>query len=235
MNVLNVAVESNNTGVSLLEMERYEEALEVFRSAADLMYVVTQQMKISKSEADAESSSADCKKATETRERIEKIASSVANKSRRTLVAKDETDCFLHDRGFYLSMPSINQEVPCALHSATILANMALAYHLSVPQTSCADNSALRHAMTLYEMAYSVAARIEQNEDSSRVIMAALNNMAQINHECGMYDESRHILDNLQNYIRHQIKAEDYSLSGEKRVYLLNAMFLDRPQGAGAA
>lgn len=239
MSVLKVAVDSNNTGVALLEMARYEEALEVFRSAADLMFVVTQEMKIDQSGASIDAkqqneSSSTSKKVTDTQDRIHNIAASLTSKRRRVLTP-DETDCFLHHQGFNLFMPTHRQEVPCALHSATILANMAMAYHLSVPCTSSPESPALRNALTLYEMAYSVASRIDQNESSSRVIMASLNNMAHIHHECGMYEQSRHILDNLQEYIRQRIKSENCIFSQEKRVYLLNALFLNKPQGAAAA
>jgi hypothetical protein len=47
LNVLQAAVDSNNAGVSFMEMARYDEALEVLRSAADLMYVITQLLKVS--------------------------------------------------------------------------------------------------------------------------------------------------------------------------------------------
>lgn len=239
MNALEVAVDSNNIGVSLLERAQYDDALEVFRSAADLMYVVTQEIKARNSETDVdesllEDSPSSSKKIRETQKRIVNIAASLAAQKGRVVVP-DETDCFLYDRGFLLSMPFCGSAIPCALHSATILANMALAYHLSVPQISNADSPALRNAMTLYGMAYSVASRVEQNEDSRRVIMATLNNMAQIHHECGMYEESRNILDSLQEFIHDQIKAEDCDFSPEKRVYLLNAMFVHKPQGAAAA
>lgn len=234
MIALQVAVDSNNTGVALLGMARYEEALEVFRSAADLMYVVTQQMKVG--QVDAPCCTSTTKVITDTQDKIQSLASSlrVANKQ-GVLLTPDETDCFLHDQGFNLAMPSQHEEVPCALHSATILANMAMTYHLSVPQTSSSDSLTLRNALTLYEMAYSVASRVEQNEDSSRVIMAALNNMAHIHHERGLYEQSRHILDNLQDYIWQRIKSENCIFSPEKRVYILNALFLNKPQGAAAA
>jgi hypothetical protein len=60
-------------------------------------------------------------------------------------------------------MPSATKgdAIPCAIHSATILANMALTYHLAVPQTPCSDNTSLQNAMTLYEMAYSATIRVE--------------------------------------------------------------------------
>jgi hypothetical protein len=245
MNVLQAAVDSNNAGVSFMEMARYDEALEVFRSAADLMYVVTQLMnKVANTdEATIDTSTNDDSSSIRTRleearEKVEKLSASISKESRRAVVSHLETDCFLHTQGFYLSMPPVTTKghaIPCAVHSATILANMALTYHLAVPQTSCSDNASLRNAMTLYEMAYSVTIRVEQDEDSSRVIMAALNNMAHINHECGMYDESSHILNVLQEYIRHQIKLGNDSFSTEKKVYLLNAMFLRQPYGARAA
>ncbi len=47
LNVLQAAVDSNNAGVSFMEMARYDEALEVLRSTADLMYVITQLLKVS--------------------------------------------------------------------------------------------------------------------------------------------------------------------------------------------
>jgi hypothetical protein len=243
MNVLQAAVDSNNAGVSFMEMARYDEALEVLRSAADLMHVVTQLMKVSNTDEGtidtnihAESASI-LIKLEETREKVDKISASISKESRRAVTPLLETDCFLHTQGFYLAMPSATKgdAIPCAIHSATILANMALTYHLAVPQTPCSDNTSLRNAMTLYEMAYSVTIRVEQNLDSSRVIMAALNNMAHINHECGMYDESSHILNVLQEYIRHQIKLGNDSFSTEKKIYLLNAMFLKQPHGARAA
>jgi hypothetical protein len=243
MNVLQAAIDSNNAGVSFMEMSRYDEALEVFRSAADLMYVVTQLMKVSStdeglidSSINAESTSIRMK-LEETREKVDKISASISKENQRAVIPRLETDCFLHTQGFYLSMPPVvsGDAIPCAIHSATILANMALTYHLAVPQMPCSDNTALRSAMTLYEMAYTVSIRVEQNLDSSRVIMATLNNMAHINHECGMYEESSRILNVLQEYIRHQVKLGNDSFSTEKKVYLLNAMFLKQPHGARAA
>jgi hypothetical protein len=43
------------------------------------------------------------------------------------------------------------------------------------------------------------------------------------------------LLNVLQEYIRHQIKLGNDSFSTEKKIYLLNAMFLKQPHGARAA
>ena len=239
MNALQAAIESNDVGVSLLEASRYEEALNVFRSAADLMYVVRQVLNTTDPfERDWNASTTDpstCEKVQAAQEKLRQVSSPPLKDNQQLAARRLETDCFLHVRGFTLLMPADDDEVSCALHSATILTNMALAYHLAVPQTSSSNFQSFHNAMTLYEMAYSVAARVESSENSSRIIMVTLNNLGQIHHECGMYAEARNILNTLQEYIRHRIKDGDDSFSAEKRVYLLNAMLLVKPRGAAAA
>ena len=239
MNALQVAIESNNVGVSLLEASRYEEALNVFRSAADLMYVVTQVLKTTDPvDGDRHARMSDpstCKKVQEAQEKMRTVSNKLLKDNPQLAARRLETDCFLHVRAFNLWMPTEGDEVPCALHSATILANMALAYHLAVPQISSSNFSMFHNAMTLYDMAYSVAARVECNEHSSRIIMVTLNNLGMIHHECGKYDEASCILNSLQEYIQHRIKDGDDSFSAEKRAYLLNAMLVVKPRGAAAA
>ena len=238
MNALQAAVDSNNVGVSLLETARYDEALDVFRSAADLMYVVTQVVHAANPEAVWSASTSDpstCRKVNDAQEKMLKFATSTKKENQQPLGRRHDVDCFLHVRAFNLSMPACTDDVDCALHSATILANMALTYHLAVPQTASSNFPSFNSAMTLYEMAYSVASRLEHSEQSSQIMMVTLNNMGQIYHECGSYDEARSILNTLQPYIRHRIKAGDEDFSAEKRMYLLNAMLLVKPGGAAAA
>ena len=239
MNALQVAIDSSTVGVSLLKATRYEEALDLFRSAADLMYEVTTVLNAAgPSQADwieIISNPTTCAKVQAAQEKLQKVSTSTVKENEQRAERCHEADCFLHVRGFSLLMPPKEEEVPCALYSATILTNMALAYHLAVPQTSSSNYPSFHNAMTLYEMAYSVATRVDNSEHSSRIVMAALNNMGQIHHECGMYDDARYILNTLQEYIRHRIKDGDDAFSAEKRVYLLNAMLLVKPRGAAAA
>lgn len=238
MNALQAAVESNNIGVSLLETARYDEALDVFRSAADLMYVVTQVANAANPEAHWSASTSDpltCRKVHDAQEKMLKMSSSTVKEKQQQLGQRHDVDCFVHVRAFNLSMPACTDDVDCALHSATVLANMALTYHLAVPQTASSNFPSFNSALTLYEMAYSVASRVEHSEQSSQIMMVTLNNMGLIHHECGMYDEARSILNTLQEYIRHRIKVGDEAFSADKRMYLLNAMLLVKPRGAAAA
>ena len=238
MNALQAAVKSNNVGVSLLETARYDEALDVFRSAADLMYVVTQVVNAAHPEANWCASISDpstCRKVKDAQEKMLKMSTFTVEENQHPLGRRHDVDCFLHLRAFNLTMPACSHDVDCALHSATILANMALTYHLAVPQTASSNFPSFNSAMTLYEMAYSVASRVQHSEQSSQIMMVTLNNMGQIHHECGMYDEARSILNTLQEYIRHRIKVGDEAFSAEKRMYLLNAMLLVKPRGAAAA
>jgi hypothetical protein len=237
MNVLSIAVETNNIGVVLLEQSLYADALEVFRSAADLMYLVTQELKAAQlSPEDRVDSSLTKMKIRSIQKKIQVITQSAGNK-RRQVLKHSESDCFLHDCGLTLSYAA--SPATCALQSATIFLNMALSYHLSIPEGSSAGVPALRNAMTLYEMSYSVASLVEQTDDSSRIVMAALNNMAYIHHGCGLSEKSREVMDTLQAYIRQTTITRTPQGSSifteETRVYLLNAVFLHEPRGAAAA
>ena len=256
---LQIASEANNLGVSLMKGRHFRDALEIFRHAADLMYALTQDLKQqlmnqpNTSSSSSSSSSCASQKMPPMEAKMEELLdkhgfNSQPRKHKRQRTALDEEkDEFIYNEGLLLPLPAKVSKT-CALESATILYNMALAYHLSsnAKDYYASDSHALHNAVTLYEMACCVAYRVERQQDgpktkcSSRVVMASLNNMGQIYHRLGKYTKSRFYLDDLSNYIltstaqeeQQEDKAED---DPERRRFLLNAMFLQKPRGAAAA
>lgn len=147
----------------------------------------------------------------------------------------------------------------CACESAAILFNMALSYHLS--STYSVESIPLHNALTLYEMACSVALRVESQHEQlqqllllqsytqqqqhqqqrqciSRVIMASLNNIGQVYHRLGKYKKARDYLDDLSHYVLNAgttAPTLERTEILERREFLLNAMLLHEPRGAPAA
>lgn len=151
--------------------------------------------------------------------------------------SRRDDDFFLYHNAISVSHSKAGTLPPsnCALASATVIFNMALAYHLGspLPHNLCPS---LYNALTLYDMAYSVAMRVEKEYGSQRVICAALNNLGHLHHELGRYGTSRGYLDNLSSYIVSLgTHGSDNESQSEQRRFLLNAMFLLKPRGAPAA
>jgi len=169
---------------------------------------------------------------------------------RQRVILDEEKDEFIYHEGLLLPLPAEISKT-CAIESATILYNMALSYHLgSSSSMNCSSTShdELHNALTLYEMACCVAYRVETQQQSgpktkasSKVVMASLNNMGQIYHHLGKYSKSRFYLDDLSNYIltltaAQQERGEEGGEDDQERKrFLLNAMFLQKPRGAAAA
>ena len=235
MNALHVAIQYNNTGVSLLESGRLDEGLDVFRGAAELMYISTQSTKNQSSISGSTASDED-EKILEVKAKLQHIFDQPAPGSSMNGSSQQENDCFLYHTAIRLPPPTDGQPPnTCAAESATVLFNMALAYHLGSPSPYRICPS-LHNACTLYDMAYSVASRLSSEPVSQRVICAALNNMGHLHHELGRYKASREYLDNLSSYIVSLGRyAGDKTSKIERRQFLLNAMLLHRPRGAPAA
>ena len=231
MNALHIAIHYNNIGVTLLEIGHHEECLEIFRGSAELMYIATQSIH--------QNPHATMLNDTKIQEVLAKLQNVVI---RSTIHPKNEdsrreNDCFLYHTAISVSHSKAGKHPPsnCALASATVLFNMALTYHLGspLPHNLCPS---LYNALTLYDMAYSVARRVEKEPGSQRVICAALNNLGHLHHELGRYGTSRGYLDDLSSYIVSlDLFGGDKESKSEQRRFLLNAMFLLKPRGAPAA
>ena len=231
MNALVVAITYNNIGVSLLETGSHEESLEIFRGSAELMFVATRTV----NEQCPQASARVDKKINQVVGKLQHILSEAKPKQGK-YDSRREADCFLHHTAIRL-LPQSESQAPCdgALESATVLFNMALAYHLASP-LPCQTCTSLHNALTLYDMAYSVAARIDNEFGSQRVICAALNNLGYLHHELGRYSTSREYLDKLSSYIVSlDPNQADKTVKSERRQFLLNALLLYKPRGAAAA
>eukprot|EP00540_Astrosyne_radiata_P011855 CAMPEP_0116865180 /NCGR_PEP_ID=MMETSP0418-20121206/25252_1 /TAXON_ID=1158023 /ORGANISM="Astrosyne radiata, Strain 13vi08-1A" /LENGTH=217 /DNA_ID=CAMNT_0004500519 /DNA_START=1376 /DNA_END=2029 /DNA_ORIENTATION=+ len=120
------------------------------------------------------------------------------------------------------------------IQSATILFNMGLTCHLSFMRPN-GINDALSNAMTLYEMACSLGLQGSQDEDSSQIVMAALNNMGELHHELGNFKRSKSYLEDLTAYILSLDDPLEQEEADERHGFMLNAMVLRSSHGAAAA
>jgi len=233
MNALAAAIQYNNIGVTLLESGHHEVGLEVFRGSAELMYTATNARNHVSSQTNTASED---EKIMQVKAKLQLTHITSLTKAKK-IDSQIEIDCFLYHTGIRLTPPpSEGQPIySCALVSATVLFNMALAYHLGSPQPHQICPS-LHNALTLYDMAYNVATRVGTQPESQLVICASLNNLGQLHHELGQYSTSRKNLDNLSSYIVSlDPHAADNKSIIERRQFLLNAMMLHKPRGAPAA
>ena len=236
MNALHVAIEFNNIGVSLVENGRLAEGVEVFRAAAELLYFSTQSTKKQSLMSESTASDED-EKVLAVKAKLQHIVEETASEKSTIVTHHQENhDCFLYRTAIPLPPPTYGQPTTtCAAESATVLFNMALAYHLGSASLS-PTCPALHNACKLCDMACSVASKVSNGPTLQLVVCGALNNMGHLHHQLGHYEASREYLDDLSDYIVSVgTDACDKASKIEKRQFLLNALLLHRPRGAPAA
>jgi hypothetical protein len=117
----------------------------------------------------------------------------------------------------------------CHLESTVVVFNMALAYLL------CDTDTCRIKAISLFDMAVSLALAAPRSPLYSSIAMAGLNNVGVIYFSLCQYRQSRGYLDTLHAYILTLPHIEDHEAMKERHHILLNTIMLKEPAFAGAA
>jgi hypothetical protein len=220
-NVMLSGITHNNRGVAFLEKGFHDHALAEFKSAAQLLYAFTQELK--KDLKDATSPSPPGSSFTECRPSERPIAS---------------TSAFICSTPIIM-LGSDQASSSCTIESASILLNMALTYHVNSLQANPMHNG-IKNAMELYEMAYGLAIQVHGDSRSHKIIVTSLNNVGLIKYEMGEFGAADRCLKDLTTYINFVKNDVSQGVemfdAGELYECMLNAMILRNAHHcAGAA
>jgi hypothetical protein len=242
---MNAAIECNNIGVALLQAGRLREALDTFKVAAQVMFPVSQYFQASPTMREAFQRSvlpvapALQPEPTTTypiisdgQDMVEqaKAILSLVGDAFGTVTKKDSAtdNCYIWTEPLVIDLVR-DSPTTCTMESAIIVYNMGLTYHLEGYMTC------LEKALCLFDMSFNLALSMPSDVRSSKIVMASLNNAAQILHSLGTYQLSRQFLDTLTTYIMSLPPTSCQESLRERHQFLLNAMLLHEPGIAGAA
>jgi len=239
---MEASIQCNNVGVVMLRSGGLNDALEIFKGAANIMHTVSTciqeqtaaavlEVRQDQDVSEDQSLAIGSPQVDSLRQAKDELLHAVeqARTSSTGVDAKDNH--FLFAQPMLIdSLPQNGSEITsCAIESASIVYNMGLAYHL------IGSNEHLQKALSLFDMAFTLAYSESTDSRASKIIMASLNNAGEIYHLFGNYTLSRQYLDTLCNYILTLPPVPDDEVMRERHQILLNTMLLNPPQFAGAA
>ena len=214
---MNSAINRNNRGIVFLEKGLHEHALIEFKTAAQLMYTFTQELK--KRHRD---------KAGSPNKPLESFTECIP--SERSIMTGNSFICSTP----IIMLGSDEPSSSCTIESASILLNMALCYHLNSMRSNPMEG-VLQNAINLYAMSYDLAIQVHEDSRSQKIIMTALNNLGQLNYEIGEYEASQLHLNDLSMYINFLGEKVERSCLGDLHECMLNAMILRNQHHSAAA
>ena len=212
---MNIVVDTNNQGVSLLQQGRTDQALRLLKQSAELLFKITRVMNhtlIVNHEEPWRETSTRCFP-SETNVHVDDVI-------------VQSTPIIMK----YVSEP----ETCCTVESATILMNMALCYHL-ISTTSINAAYSAENAISLYQMSSSLCLQAIADPRAHHIMLTSLNNLGQLYHERGDFDNARFCFDDLATFVLH-LREEGYheSITGLQE-FMLNAIILRNPIKNAAA
>ena len=212
---MNTAIKHNNLGVALLQKGRHEEALLELKQAAELMYSIAQKLK-------------------------EMVLSGVRPCSPLQFCETHQcsistSNSLIRSTPLLMSYNTGDPSSSCAVESAIVLMNMALCYHLDSVEANTMPG-AVQHALTLYNMAYSLGVQVEDDERAFDLVLTSLNNLGQLHYEMGDFEQSRGYLEDIAAYVAFLDEHESgYLIDEDRHEFMLNAMVLRNPTSCARA
>ena len=147
-----------------------------------------------------------------------------------------DINCFIYSNALIFSLDSACplSEDDVHIYSATIILNIALAYHR---RGLTGNPSSLLKAEMMYEMITKLLGSEENHGTSLVVLLAAINNLSQLRHDRGLYDASLEGFKYLGSLINFAGNNVNISLQNEQiyKGMLLNVLLVSAPDAAAAA
>lgn len=233
MDIFRCAIEFNNEGARLLENGNFNAARKAFRQATDLMTMVIQSFPGGKMTIKPLPSG-----------KRKRLSTFVWSKNPMPvpldpLNHETVSNAFFFRRALFIFPMEDDWESrfnasDCTEESATVVYNLALAFHLS----SITDNVSemMKQAKTLYEIAVTIRSRTLEQSCLDIFGMAVLNNLGQIYHELSDYTAAKSLFYRLSIQLA-MLQAHDmvhWIAKEDCDGFVLNAM-LGPPDLAAAA
>lgn len=208
---MNAAIDHNNRGIECLMKGENELALIQFKRAAQLMHAASKEMK-----------------------RTEHREHSTIGSYSQTMCKIESSNNFIRSTPIVMSHEHEVSDT-CTIESAIILLNMALCYHLDSIKAQ-PMSSALKNAITLYEMSYSLGVQVRDDPRAHQLILTSINNLAEISYELGDFESSRTLMEDLGTFVAFLVDSNQGTEVLDRKDLILNAMVLANPNiGAAAA
>eukprot|EP00549_Striatella_unipunctata_P009765 CAMPEP_0118684682 /NCGR_PEP_ID=MMETSP0800-20121206/6791_1 /TAXON_ID=210618 ORGANISM="Striatella unipunctata, Strain CCMP2910" /NCGR_SAMPLE_ID=MMETSP0800 /ASSEMBLY_ACC=CAM_ASM_000638 /LENGTH=247 /DNA_ID=CAMNT_0006581439 /DNA_START=26 /DNA_END=769 /DNA_ORIENTATION=+ len=238
-----VAIELNNCGVLMMQLDCIEDAAKVFSQAIEAMMeainlsqshgiypriVELGPLTRDKRIAEAIMKLDECYSA--------KVASSGSSSQFQASPRPSDTT-FMYRSPVRLAPPKVLENpAESTDKSFIILYNLAIAHHLIGLKKS--STNTLEKALNLYGMAQDLLISGQGSFPAAspliaRVVMAILNNMGHIHYELGRYEEATTFVNELSRTMFSL--GADYMEEGELDDFLLTVMFMSEPPVAAAA
>jgi tetratricopeptide (TPR) repeat protein len=225
---MNDAIEMNNRGVKWLVEGKYTFALSDLKKAAECMQTITKICEQACTIRAAEESIGEMHHEDHNASPVYFTAVPAVSEGQRFF--QSQRCVFIHDTPF--TIPQQMTTTATTVVGVIILYNMALTYQLAY-QCSLIPN-ANENALTLYEMAYTLAVKYCERGNFTPIIVACMNNLGCLHYELGEFDCARTYLDELVHYIRKGPNGCYITLL-QKNEFMLNAMLLRNTHSADAA
>lgn len=135
---------------------------------------------------------------------------------------------FIYNRALLLDTTSI-QEMDLAFSNAVVLFNLSLTFHQR--GKTCCQEAKLQHALRFYELSANLVSNSSSN-CSAALVMAALNNQAQICYNLCHYNVATHVLNQVRELAQEVSAPQDTSSPFSQEVLdqiYLNVLTISHP------